>query len=96
MKTDSPQKRLNGNENNRLSGTVCPTYSTREKYWHKAMRLILQRRGVLLGMDLPNRKREERYKENEWERVRQEGVLKWGSGFNNVRRAALAVSCTGE
>lgn len=24
VKTDSPQKRLNGNENNRLSGTVCP------------------------------------------------------------------------
>lgn len=96
VKTDSPQKRLNGNENNRLSGTVCPAYSTRDKYWHKAMRLILQRRGVLLGMDLPNRKREERYKENDWERVRQEGVLKWGSGFNNVRRAALVVSCTGE
>lgn len=34
-----------------------PAYSTREKYWHKAMRLILQRRGVLLGMDLPNRER---------------------------------------
>ena len=59
VKTDSPQKRQNGNENNRLSGTVCPTHSTREKYWHKAMRLILQRRGVLPGMDLPNRERGE-------------------------------------